>query len=101
LGGGKLVLGVAPPLEDDDHLKGRMGEGVFALVQEHGALRWHRYRLKTNGFGFRPAATPFGMQLGWRKLGKGRSSVVASIVFLFSVGKREREGAPGPPPSAK
>ena len=71
--------------------------GLFAWwcrVQERGALRRHRDRPNTNGFGFRPAATPFGLEVGWRKLGEGRNSVVASIVFLFPEGKRERVGSP-------
>ena len=49
--------------------------------------------LNTNG-GFRPAATPFGLEVGWRKLGEGRNSVVTFIVFLFPEGKRERGGSP-------
>jgi len=50
-----------------------------------------------NGFGVRPAATPFGLEVGWRKLGEGRSKVVASIVLLFTDGKIGKgEGGPGP-----
>ena len=67
--------------------------GLFAWwcrVQERGALRRHRDRPNTNGLGFRPAATSVGLEVGWRKLGEGRNSVVASIVFLFPEGKRER-----------
>ena len=69
--------------------------GLFAwwcCVQERGALRRHRDRPNTNG-GFRPAATPFGLEVGWRKLGEGRNSVVTYIVFLFPEGKRERGGS--------
>ena len=74
--------------------------GLFAWwgrVQGRGALRRHQDRPNTNGFGFRPAATPFGLEVGWRKLGEGRNSVVTCIVFLFTdtEGKRERGGSPG------
>ena len=44
--------------------------GVFAWwcrVQERGALRRHRDRPKN---GFQPAATPFGLERGWRSMGR-------------------------------
>ena len=71
--------------------------GLFAWwcrVQERGTIQRHRDRPNANGFGFRPAATPFGLEVGWRKLGEGRNSVVTYIVFLFPEGKRERGGSP-------
>ena len=83
-------------------MRGRMEKGgLFAWqgrIQERGTLRWHRDR--SSGLEFRPAATPFVLGMGWRKLRAGRSSVVASLVFLLPEGKKEsgleKEEAPGP-----
>ena len=72
--------------------------GLFAWrgrVQESGALQRHWDR--PNGLGFRPASAPFGLELGWRKLGEGRNSVVASVAALYFPRERGKgEGAPRP-----
>ena len=71
--------------------------GLFAWwcrVQERGALRRHRGRPKTNGFSFRPAATPFGLEGDWRSLVRV-APVVASIGFLFYVEKGGKGKDPG------
>ena len=52
------------------------GGGEFAWwcrVQERSALQRHRDRPKTNGVGSRPATTPSGLEVGWRKFGEGRN----------------------------
>ena len=57
--------------------------GLFAWwcrVQERGALRRHRDRPNTNGFGFRPAVAPFGSEVGWRsRLGSEQGSRARSL----------------------
>ena len=63
--------------------KGELFAG-WCRVQERGALRRHRDRPNTYGFGFRPAATPFGLEVGWRKLGEGRNSVELELELILS-----------------
>jgi len=65
--------------------------GLFAWwcrVQERSALRRHRYRPKNC---FQPAATPFGLEGGWKSLGR-----VGPVVAPIGLTEGKEGRSPGP-----